>query len=101
MIFQVYATHSEFLTATERVKTTADLVASASQSEVAALGRYREGVGSILDLLSAQRVLALARAEQIDSRLGWFIALAQLAHDVGILGLPGEDSLAAAPLLSR
>jgi outer membrane protein len=101
VIFQVYSTHSEFLTATERVKTTEDLVASATQSEVAALGRYREGVGSILDLLSAQRVLAQARAEQIDARLGWFITLAQLAHDVGILGLPGEDSLAAAPLLSR
>jgi outer membrane protein len=101
VIFQVFSTHSEFLTADERVKTTEDLVASASQSEAVALGRYREGVGSILDLLSAQRVLAMARAEQINARLGWFINLARLAHDIGILGLPGENSLAAAALLSR
>lgn len=101
VIFQVFSTHSEFLTADERVKTTDDLVASASQSEAVALGRYREGVGSILDLLSAQRVLAVARAEQINARLGWFINLSRLAYDIGILGLPGDDSLAAAALLSR
>jgi outer membrane protein TolC len=101
VIFQVFSMHSEFLTADERVKTTDELVASASQSEAVALGRYREGVGSILDLLSAQRVLAVARAEQINARLGWFINLARLAHDIGILGLPGDNSLAAAALLSR
>jgi outer membrane protein TolC len=101
VIFQVFSTHSEFLTADERVKTTDDLVASASQSEAVALGRYREGVGSILDLLSAQRILAVARAEQINARLGWFINLARLAHDIGILGLPGDNSLAAGAILSR
>ena len=101
VIFQVFSTHSEFLTAAERVKTTDELVASASQSEAVALGRYREGVGSILDLLSAQRVLAVARAEQINARLGWFINLARLAHDIGILGMPGDTPLAAGDILTR
>lgn len=94
IIYQVFASHSDLLTATERSKTADDLVASASQSEEVALGRYREGVGSILDLLSAQRALAVARATQIGARLGWFTALAQLAHDTGILGLHGENPLA-------
>jgi len=94
VIYQVFAAHSDFLTASERVKTADDLVASGVQSEEVALGRYREGVGNILDLLSAQRVLAVARAQQISARLGWFTALAQLAHDVGILGLHGENPLA-------
>jgi outer membrane protein len=99
--FQVFSAHSDFLTAIERVKTTDDLLASATQSEEVALGRYKQGVGSILDLLSAQRALALARAERINARLGWFTALAQLAHDVGILGLHGDNPLMPGSLPSR
>jgi outer membrane protein TolC len=94
VIYQVYASHSDFLTANERVKTAQDLVASAQQSEEVALGRYKEGVGTILDLLSAQQALAQARAQQIGAKLGWFTALSQLAHDVGILGAHGENPLA-------
>ncbi len=59
-----------------------------------ALGRYREGVGDILDLLSAQRALATARAQRINARLGWFTSLAQLARDAGVLGLHGANPLA-------
>ena len=91
--YQVFSAHSDFLTAGERVKTTNDLMDSARQSEEVALGRYKEGVGSILDLLSAQKSLASARAEQINSHLSWFIALAQLAHDVGILDPRGDNPL--------
>jgi outer membrane protein len=96
VILDVYSSHSDFITAEERLKTTDDLVASARQSEEAALGRYKEGIGDILDLLSAQKSLAQARAEQINARLSWFIALAQLAHDTGVLGLHGENPLAPA-----
>lgn len=96
VIYQVFSSHSDFLTADERVKTTADLMASASQSADVALGRYKEGVGSILDLLSAQQALAQARAERIGAKLGYFTALAQLAHDVGILGAHAENPLAPA-----
>jgi outer membrane protein TolC len=101
VVFEVYAAHSDFLTANERIKTTDDLMASASQSEEVALGRYKEGVGSILDLLSAQRALAAARAEQINARLGWFIALARLAHDAGLLGSRGENPLVPGASLQR
>jgi outer membrane protein len=94
VIYQVFSSQSDFLTASERVRTTADLMASATQSTEVALGRYKEGVGSILDLLSAQQALAQARAEQIAAKLGYFTALAQLAHDVGILGAHGENPLA-------
>jgi len=101
VVYQVFSAHSAFLTASERVKTTDDLVASARESEEVALGRYKEGVGNMLDLLSAQRVLANARAVQINARLDWFISLAQLAHDVGILGVNGENPLAPQTISSR
>lgn len=70
--------------------TAADLLASAQQNEQVALGRYREGVGSIVDLLLAQSALANARAQAVQTRWQWRMALAQLAHDVGVLGVRGE-----------
>jgi TolC family type I secretion outer membrane protein len=100
-VFQVFSAHSDFLTAGERLKATDDLVASAQQSEEVALGRYKEGVGSILDLLSAQRALAMARAEQINAQLSWFIVLAQLAHDVGVLELDGDNPLVPGAFVPR
>ncbi|MDO9172769.1 MAG: TolC family protein [bacterium] len=94
VVYEIFVAHSDFLTATERVRTAEELLASAEASEQVALGRYREGVGDILDLLSAQRALATARAQRINARLGWFTSLAQLARDAGVLGLHGANPLA-------
>jgi outer membrane protein TolC len=70
--------------------TSADLLASATQSETVARARYKEGVGSIVDLLIAQSALATARAQDVQARWQWRTSLAQLAHDTGALGLRGE-----------
>jgi outer membrane protein TolC len=93
VIQQVFNAYYGLRTATDRVRTSADLLASATQSESVARGRYREGVGSIVDLLIAQSALASARAQEIDARWQWRAALAQLAHDVGVLDLRGEPRL--------
>ena len=92
---QVFTAYYNLQTATDRVRTAADLLASATESESVARGRYREGVGSIVDLLIAQSALADARAQEVQVRWQWRGALAQLAHDVGVLGIRGE---ALAPL---
>jgi outer membrane protein len=84
IILQVWTSYYGLQTASQLVRTSRDLLASAEQSERVAMGRYREGVGTILDLLSAQSALAAARAEEILARSGWFAALAQLAHDTGV-----------------
>jgi outer membrane protein len=83
VILQVWTSYYYFQTATQLVKTSRDLLASAEQSERVALGRYKEGVGTIIDLLTAQAALANARSQDIQARSGWFVALAQLAHDTG------------------
>ncbi len=98
VVYEIFVAHSDFLTAGERVRTVDELMASARQSEEVARGRYQEGVGDILDLLSAQRALAEARAAQVNARLGWYISLAQLARDAGVLGLHGENPLAPGAL---
>ena len=97
VIQQVFTSYYALQTATQRVHTTDDLLASATQSEQVAQGRYQEGVGTILDLLTAQQALANARAQQSQARWSWLLALAQLAHDGGVLGIDGAAALPVAP----
>jgi outer membrane protein TolC len=93
VVFQVFSSYHVFQTSARRVATANNLMASAQQSNQVALGRYRAGVGSVLDLLSAQTALADARAQQVLARLEWNTSLAQLAHDAGVLDLKGGSSL--------
>ena len=93
VVFQVFSAYYALQTATRRVGTAGDLLASAEQSNEVALGRYKAGVGSVLDLLAAQTALADARAQQVEARLAWSVSLAQLAHDADILDPRGGSLL--------
>jgi outer membrane protein len=93
VVFQVFSAYYALQTATRRVGTAEDLLASAEQSNQVALGRYKAGVGSVLDLLAAQTALAGARAQLVDARLAWSVSLAQLAHDAGVLDPQGGSPL--------
>ncbi|HEU5303047.1 MAG TPA: TolC family protein [Gemmatimonadales bacterium] len=97
VVFQVFSSYHALQTAARRVRTSDDLIASAEQSSEVALGRYKAGVGSVLDLLAAQTALADARAQQVLARLEWSTSLAQLAHDAGLLDARGGNSLRLAP----
>ena len=81
----VWTAYQSLTTATQTLKTTADLLASAEQSERVALGRYKAGVGNILDTLNAQSALAAARLQRIQSALDWHVSRASLARAVGLL----------------
>jgi outer membrane protein TolC len=96
-VSQVFTSYYALQTATQRVSTSAELLASARQSEEVARGRYAEGVGSILDLLSAQSALSDARAQAVQSRWTWYSALAQLSRDAGVLGTRGQPNLTLTP----
>ncbi len=84
VILQVWTSFYGLQTAAQLVKTSRDLLASAEQADRVAFGRYKEGVGTIIDLLTAQSALAGARSQEIQARAAWFAALAQLAHDTGM-----------------
>jgi len=81
----VWTTYQSLVTATQAIRTTADLLASAEQSHKVALGRYRAGVGSVLDVLNAQSALASARLQRIQTTLDWNVFRAALAKAVGTL----------------
>lgn len=81
----VWRAYQNLQTATQSMRTTTDLLSSAEQSERVALGRYRAGVGNILDLLSAQSALASARQQRVQSVYDWNVSRATLAQSVGVL----------------
>ncbi|MEP6573660.1 MAG: TolC family protein [Gemmatimonadota bacterium] len=93
VIFQVFSAYYALQTSARRVHTSETLFASAQQSQQVALARYKAGVGTVLDLLTAQTALANARAQQVQARLDWSTALAQLSHDAGLLDLHGTPGL--------
>jgi outer membrane protein len=99
--FQVFSSYYALQTAARRVTTADDLLESAQSSEDAALGRYRAGVGLFVDLLTAQSALASARAQQVQARWVWQTALAQLAHDTGVLDTSGEANIRVTPDTTR
>lgn len=94
---QVYTSYHALRTAAQRVTTSLDLLTSATQSEQVARGRYSEGVGNILDVLTAQSALADARAQSVQARWAWFAAVAQLARDAGALAPGGSADLRFTP----
>ena len=92
---QVWTSYYALQTASQRVRTSRDLLASAEQSLEVAQGRYEAGVGNILEVLTAQSALADAHAQEVAARADWLLSVAQLARDTGSLAAPG----AAAPLV--
>jgi TolC family type I secretion outer membrane protein len=81
----VWTAYQNLTTATQSLRSSADLLNSAEQSERVALGRYKAGVGSILDVLNAQSALAGARQQRIQSTFNWNISRATLAQAIGSL----------------
>jgi len=91
VILQVWTSYQAVKTAEKRIGSAQDLLAAAQQSAEVAQGRYKAGVGSILDLLTAQSALANARAQDVQAKANWLLAIASLAHDTGTLGPPGPE----------
>jgi len=71
--------------ANQQLGATASLLRTAQENEQVALGRYQSGVGSILDVLTAQTSAANSRQQRISAELGWRVARAQLALSLGRL----------------
>lgn len=82
---EVWRAYHKLKTESEADSRTEELVASAQEAESVALGRYKAGLGNILDVLTAQANLAEARQTRLLSRLGLRVARAEMAHAMGDL----------------
>jgi len=95
----VWTSYQNLVTSTQSLRTTTDLLESAEQSERVALGRYKAGVGNMLDVLNAQSTLASARQQRIQSAFNWNTNRAILAQSMGNLDanllqtLPSDQSV--------
>jgi len=81
----VWTAYQNLKTANESIKASHILLASAEESSRMTLGRYKEGVGNIIDTLNAQNALASAKQQKIQSILNWNIARTTLAQSIGVL----------------
>jgi outer membrane protein len=81
----VWNAYQNLRTANESVIAAQVLVESAEESSRVALGRYKAGVGNIIDTLNAQSALASARQQLIQAYLNGNVARATLAQAVGVL----------------
>ncbi|MFM7481683.1 MAG: TolC family protein [Candidatus Methylopumilus sp.] len=81
----VWTAYQNLKTANEAIKASRILLTSAEESSRVAFGRYKEGVGNIIDTLNAQSALASANQQKIQSILNWNIARTTLAQSIGVL----------------
>jgi outer membrane protein len=68
------------------------LLASASEAHRAALARYKAGLGTLLDVLSAQSTLADARQQEATTRYNWRRARLTLIQASGALNTAALDT---------
>ena len=87
----VWQAYYDLQTASSGITATAALVQGATQSASVAAARYQLGVGSLLDLLTAQADETNALVQQIQSHLDWYTALARLNFALGASGHFGTE----------
>jgi outer membrane protein len=82
---QVWSAYSTARTALRQQKAAAALLAAASESYDAALQSYNFGLRSQIDVVSAQRTLAVARTADVSARTQLLTGIAALAFQTGDL----------------
>jgi outer membrane protein len=81
----VWSAYATLETDRDNLTNTAVLLDSAKQSYLAAQQRYQKGVGSIIELLTAQSALGSARRQRIQSLSDWRTSRLQMAASLGRL----------------
>lgn len=83
----VWNSWHNYETAKKSWETSQDLMTSALQLKDVALGRYKEGIGSILDVLNAESQYSSALQSNLQSRYNLLSARVDLVRAVGVLNL--------------
>ena len=80
---EVWTTYWQIIESSQAVEAARRLVTSAEESARVAEGEYKNGTGTIVDLIVAQTARTAARNGLIQARLDWHTAMAQFERAVG------------------
>ena len=83
---QLWQAHRALITSARSVEASERLLLSAKRTHEVAQGRYKAGVGSMVDLLTAQSDLADARRQRVAALVDRLTAQTQLSLSAGRLG---------------
>lgn len=81
----VVRSYYQFKAAVDRVKFSQEFLTYTQEAYDFAFASYREGIATIVDLLLAQKNIAQARAQYIQARVQWAVALANISFATGTL----------------
>ncbi|MFA4945050.1 MAG: TolC family protein [Lentisphaeria bacterium] len=80
---EVWTAYWQIIESSQAIAAASRFVASAEESARVAEGEYKNGTGSIIELIDAQTAFSTARTRLIQARLGRHTALAQFERAVG------------------
>ncbi len=82
---QVITSHAAARTSFEALRLADKLLKTAEEQYEVALKRYKAGVATIIDLVTAQNTLAASRAQNVSSTTSWLTSLVNLSYSAGTL----------------
>lgn len=88
----VWENYQDLLTQSDYYYSATELLKISLQSYEVAQGRYKAGVGTLLDLLSAQSSLANARQERVQALSNLNLARFKLGSSIGTLSISSFSS---------
>ena len=92
VIQDVVTSHTAVKSAFETLQYSDTLLETAEKQYDVILSRYKAGVATILELVSAQSTLADARASQVSSTNQWLNSLINLSYAAGTLEPPSKQN---------
>lgn len=95
---QVRTSYADTLTAEEKIEQTNEQVASAQEELRLSRIRLNTGLGTNLDVLTAQRDLTQAYIDQADAVINFNISQVQLLRDIGLISV---DTVTSGRLISK
>jgi len=80
---EVWTAYSQLVEAGPAIEAARALVTSAEESARVAEGEYKNGTGSIIEIIDAQTARSTANVRLVQARLDWYTAMARLERAVG------------------